>query len=188
VKDVLDAAAKLQAVCKSHGWRFCFIGGVALLRWGQPRETVDADLTLITGFGNEQPFIQVLTRHFDVRIPDAAEFAMRQRVLLLRSDSGVGLDVSLAGLAYEELVVERSSEFEYRRKVSLRTCSAEDLTVLKAFAARDQDWVDIQRILVRQAGKLDWDYIRQHLRLLAELKEEPGIVDKLETLRRQAGH
>jgi hypothetical protein len=183
VNEVILAAAELQAVCEAQGWQFCFIGGVALMRWGQPRETVDADLTLLTSFGNEQAYIQVLLQHFEVRIPDAAEFALERRVLLLRSKNGVGLDVSLAGLPYEELVVGRSSLFDYPPKVSLRICSAEDLTVLKAFAGRDRDWADIERILIRQSGRLDWAYIRQHLRALAELKEDPGILEKLELLR-----
>ncbi len=53
---VIQAAAELQSVCVQHDWKFCFIGGVALQRWGEPRETVDADLTLITGFGGEERF------------------------------------------------------------------------------------------------------------------------------------
>ena len=47
--------------------------------------------------------------------------------------------------------------------VSLLTCSAEDLIVLKAFADRDQDWLDIEGILFRQKGLLDWDYILTEL-------------------------
>jgi hypothetical protein len=50
VNEVIRAAAELQAVCESQSWRFCFIGGLALQRWGEPRETVDVDLTLLTGF------------------------------------------------------------------------------------------------------------------------------------------
>jgi len=59
------------------------------------------------------------------------------------------------------------------------------LIVLKAFAARGQDWVDIERIIVRQTGNLDWSYIRAQLRPLAELKEAPEIVDQLEQRRQE---
>jgi hypothetical protein len=86
-------------------------------------------------------------------------------------------------LPYEELVVERSSFFDYPTKVALRTCSAEDLIVLKAFAGRGQDWVDVERIIVRQTGKLDWGYIHTQLRPLAELKEAPEILEQLERRR-----
>ncbi len=181
--EVIQAAAELQAVCQAQGWQFCFIGGLAVQCWGEPRETVDADLTLLTGFGGEERFIRILLEHFAGRIPDAAQFALDRRVLLLRSSKGVGLDVALGALPFEELVVRRSSYFDFPPGIGLRTCSAEDLVVLKAFAGRGQDWVDVERIIVRQTGKLDWSYIRKQLRPLAELKEAPEILDQLERRR-----
>ena len=181
--EVIKAAAELQTVCQSQGWQFCFIGGLALQRWGEPRETVDADLTLLTGFGGEEPFIHILLQHFEGRIPDAAQFARERRVLLLRSSKGVGLDVALAGMPFEELVSQRSSSFDYPPNIALRTCSAEDLVVSKAFASRGQDWVDIEGIIVRQTGKLNWRYIRDQLRPLAELKGAPEILAQLERRR-----
>ena len=64
-----------------------------------------------------------------------------------------------------------------------RTCSGEDLIVLKAFAGRAQDWADIERVIVRQTGKLDLDYIHEQLPPLAELKDAPEILDQLEARR-----
>jgi nucleotidyltransferase AbiEii toxin of type IV toxin-antitoxin system len=183
VLEVIRAAAELQSTCESQNWRFCFIGGIALQRWGEPRETTDADLSLFADFGDEEPFIQILLRHFEGRIPDAAVFAQKHRVLLLRSSKGVGLDVALAALPFESLVIQRSSYFEFPPEISLRICSAEDLVVLKAFAGRGQDWVDVERIIVRQTGKLDWNYIRDQLRPLAELKDSPEILYQLESRR-----
>lgn len=58
---------------------------MALQRWGEPRETVDVDLTLLTGFGGEEPFIARLLRSFEARIPDAAEFAKTKRVIIRQS-------------------------------------------------------------------------------------------------------
>lgn len=185
---VIQAAVQIQSVCQSQGWQFCFIGGVALQRWGEPRETVDVDLSLFVGFGQELPFSEVLLQHFEPRISNAADFAQERRVLLLRSSNGVGLDVAFAALPYEELMIERSSYFDYPPGPSLRTCSSEDLIVLKAFAGRGQDWADVERIIVRQTGKLDWDYIREQLRPLAELKDAPEIVDQLEARRVEFEH
>ena len=50
MNEVIQAAAELQGVCQSQGWQFCFIGGLALQRWSEPRETVDVDLSLFVGF------------------------------------------------------------------------------------------------------------------------------------------
>ena len=180
---LIRAAADLQAVCESHGWKFCIIGGLAVQRWGEPRETVDVDLTLLTGFDDESTFVTALLAAFVPRVPEAAAFARVNRVLLLRASSGVGLDIALGGLPFEESVVARSTMFSFPPDVSLRTCSAEDLVVFKAFADRPKDWVDVDGVLIRQSTALDWAYIRHHLSQLAELKEAPELVGKLERLR-----
>ena len=65
----------------------------------------------------------------------------------------------------------------------LRTCSAEDLIVFKAFADRPKDWVDVDGVIIRQSGQLDWGYVRTHLAPLAELKDAPEIMDRLEKRR-----
>lgn len=182
---LIRAAADLQAVCDVHQWRFCFIGGLAVLRWGEPRETVDVDLTLITGFGHEREFISVLTQAFRPRIDQAETFAQINRVLLLRADSGVGLDIALGGLPFEELAVARSTVFTYPSDVPLRTCSAEDLIVLKAFADRPKDWMDIEGVIIRQESRLDWPYIRTQLAPLAELKDTPELLGRLEGTRQR---
>ena len=181
--EVIRAAAELQAVCEAQRWRFCFIGGLALQRWGEPRETVDVYLALLTGFGGEDPFIDILLERFEARIENAAQFALTRRVLLLRAKSGVGLDIALGGLPFEESAVARSSIFEFPGDVLVRTCSAEDLIVMKAFAARAKDWLDIEGIITRQTGKLDWRYVRTQLNPLAELKGAPEILHALEKRR-----
>jgi hypothetical protein len=183
VNEVIRAAGELEAICAAHGWRFCFIGGIALQRWGEPRETVDVDLTLLTGFGGERPFIDVLLNEFEPRIEDATHFAQTRRVLLLRARSGVGLDIALGGLPFEESVVARSSPFMFPGDALLRTCSAEDLVVLKAFASRAKDWLDIEGVLTRQTGRLDWRYVWSQLKPLAELKEAPEILVELDKRR-----
>ena len=181
--EVIRAAAELQAVCEAQRWRFCFIGGLALQRWGEPRETVDVDLTLLTGFGGEDPFIEILLERFEARIENAAQFALTRRVLLLRAKSGVGLDIALGGLPFEESAVARSSSFGFPGDALIRTCSAEDLIVMKAFAARAKDWLDVEGIITRQTGKLDWRYVRTQLSPLTELKGAPEILHELERRR-----
>ena len=180
---LIQAAAQLQAVCIQHDWRFCFIGGLAVQRWGEPRETVDVDLTLLTGFADEDRYMSVLMDKFEARVADAAQFASVNRVLLLRAASGVGLDIALGGLPFEELAVSRASVFIYPPDLPLRTCSAEDLIVLKAFADRPKDWLDIDGVIIRQSRHLDWAYVRAQLAPLAELKDAPELVDKLDQRR-----
>ena len=64
-------------------WKFCVIGGLAVQRWGEPRLTRVADLTLLTGFGQEGKYIDALLGPFSPRFEGAREFAQANRVLLL---------------------------------------------------------------------------------------------------------
>ena len=48
---IIPAAANLQEFFQKRKWRFCIIGGVAVLRWGEVRATKDVDVT-----HHNQPF------------------------------------------------------------------------------------------------------------------------------------
>lgn len=180
MNEVLKAAHDLQSFCEARNWKFCIIGGLALIRWGEPRETVDVDVTLLTGFGDEHAFVQTILQRYLPRIENATEFALQHRVLLVRSDSGVGLDIALGALPFEASAIERSSKFRFLPDIELRTCSAEDLVVFKAFAARPKDWIDIDGVMIRQADTLDWKYITTELQPLVELKGDSQILPELQ--------
>jgi hypothetical protein len=172
VNPIFAAALEVQAFCRAREFRFCFIGGLALQRWGEPRLTQDVDLTVISGFGREAEYADQFLSAFAPRIPDARAFALRHRVLLLHSRDGIPLDVAFGAMPFEERAVSRSSPFFVAEGVSLLTCSAEDLVVFKAFAGREQDWIDIEGITVRQSRSLDAELIWQELTPLLELKED----------------
>lgn len=82
-------------------------------------------------------------------------------------------------------MIQRSSEFQFLPEVSLRTCSAEDLITLKAFASRPIDWIDVEGIVIRHGEHIDWDVVFGELDPLLELKEEPEIRTRLEQLRKK---
>jgi hypothetical protein len=115
---LFDAAQDLQAFLESRGWRFCFIGGLSVLRWGEPRFTRDVDLTLLCPFGREDEVsTPLLASGYAGRISDAREFARQSRDLLLQSSNGVPIDIALAALPFEEGLIERSTLFELRAGV-----------------------------------------------------------------------
>ena len=91
----------------------------------------------------------------------------------------------MGGLPFEEKAVERATRFEFLPEVKLKTCSAEDLVIFKAFAARFRDWADLEGILARNGSNLDWGYIQDHLQPLLDLKETPQIMDQLQELRQR---
>ena len=182
---LFEAAQEVQRFMEKNDWRFCIIGGLAVVRWGQPRATQDVDISLLTGLGAEHAYVDRLLERFAGRIPDARQFALDNRVLLAKASNGVPLDIALAAFPYEEQVIERASAFAYAPGVTLRTASAEDMVVLKAFAARDQDWSDVTGIVERQANRLDWKYIVRELTALCELKEDRDSLIRLEAIRQR---
>ena len=179
-------AAELGDFCQRRDWRSCVIGGLAVQHWGEPRMTMDVDLSLLTGFGREEGFIDEWLRHYAGRLPDAKDFALKNRVLLLRHASGVGIDIALGAVPFEERLVERAQAVEMEPGCPVRLCTAEDLIVMKAFADRPIDWLDVRGILVRQGvERLDWPQIRGELKPLCAAKEQPEILAKLEAMRRE---
>jgi hypothetical protein len=186
VNPLFAAALELQHFFAARQWRFCFIGGLAVQRWGEPRLTLDVDCTLLTGFGEESRYVDELLAAFAGRVEHPREFALAHRVLLLYGRSKVPLDIALGAMPFEERCINRASSFGIGDGQSLLTCSAEDLVVLKAFAARDRDWLDIETIIGRQRDALDVQVIWDELIPLLELKGDADTQPRLERLVRKA--
>lgn len=147
--------------------------------------TRDVDITLVCPFGSESGAIERLLAAFRPRVEDARGFALRNRVVLLWSAKGIAVDIALGALPFEERCVRRASDWELAPRVVLHTCCAEDLVTLKVFAGRPQDWVDVERVLVRQRRSLDWHLIESELAPLLAAAEAPEKLDRLKALRRK---
>jgi hypothetical protein len=182
VNALFAAALELQRFFEARAWRFCFIGGLAVQRWGEPRLTLDVDCTLLTGFGQEERYIDELLTAFVGRVDHPRDFALAHRVLLLHGPSRVPLDIALGAMPFEERCVERASAFVIGDRQSLTMCSAEDLVVFKAFAGRERDWLDIEGIVLRQVDALVADTIWQELIPLLELKGDAEAEPRLRRL------
>lgn len=182
LNNILQLSVEVGERLEGIGIPYCVIGGVAYQRWGEPRQTVDVDATLFVGFGNEKFIIDQVLSLYESRIESPHEFALQNRILLLRSKLGTGIDLSLGGLPFEKRLIERSSVWDIPRHGKIRTCSSEDLVVLKAFASRPQDWIDVEKVIIRQGIRLNRKLIMQELQPLADLKEEPEIMFQVEIL------
>ena len=184
---ILETALEIQRFCQARRWRFCVIGALAVQRWGEPRLTQDVDLSIVSGFGPEAEFVDALLSTYRGRLPDTREFALRCRVVLLESASGVPIDISLGGIPFEERVVGRSSGWDVGGAAPLVTCSAEDLVVLKVFAGREKDWLDVESVVVRQGTRLDVALIDREVAPLLELKDDARSMPRLEAILKRAG-
>jgi hypothetical protein len=187
VNPLFAAALELERFFDARQWRFCFIGGLAVQRWGEPRLTLDVDCTLLTGLGHEARYVDELLTAFAGRVDDPREFALAHRVLLLYGPSKVPLDIALGAMPFEERCIERASPFDIGNGQTLLTCSAEDLIVFKAFAGRDRDWLDIETIVLRQRQALDIQTVWRELLPLLELKEDADTQPRLQRVLAKGG-
>jgi hypothetical protein len=179
---LLEGAQEIQHFCRSRNWRFCFIGGIAVQRWGEARLTRDADLTVYTGIGDELRYIEELLGAFKSRIESAREFALGHRVLLLRASNGIPLDVTLGALPFEDKAVASANAEEIVAGVRLQLAPPGALVVFKVFANRPQDWLDVEGIIVKSGHLINWEEVRTDLAALLELKDDTTALGRLDEL------
>jgi hypothetical protein len=180
--NVLRTAVETGQFLDLQKWSHYFIGGIAYLRWGEPRQTTDVDAVLLAGLGNEKQFTEVLTAAYESRIDNPIPFAIQNRIVLVEDKRGIGIDLSLGALPFEERMMQRASVWVIPEHGELRTCSPEDLITLKSIASRPQDWIDVEKVIIRQGAKLDRDLILEELTPLVQLKEEPEILTQLNSI------
>ena len=116
---LIRAAADLQAVCEARGWRYCFIGGIAVLRWGEPRETIDVDLTLLTGFTGDDSYL-LLAATDEILITDP-----RYTEQVQGECPGLDMAVRRPGVTIMEVVVKTIA----RAKLSQLGIEGDSMTV-----------------------------------------------------------
>lgn len=178
---LLKAAKEVADFMATQGWSYCLIGGLAVQRWGEPRATLDADFLLVTGWGEDSNYIDPLLDRFQSRIPDAREFALENRVLLINATNGKSVDICLGALPYEYEIAQRAIPVEFHPGSTIPCCTPEDLFILKVFAARPLDWRDAEGIVARHHS-FDRNYIVQQLTGLSTMKEDAEWINKAKRL------
>lgn len=178
---LLAAAKQICDYIQAEGWRCCIIGGLAVQRWGEARTTLDVDITLLTDIGMEERYANTLLARFESRINGALEFAMTNRVLLLRSSNGIDIDVALGALPFEEAMMDRLVNVEFAPGIELPCCTAEDLFIMKIFSDRRKDRLDAESIVMRTAS-LDTGYIYRQLEQLSLIVDSPDLLRLAEEL------
>ncbi len=181
MNELFEAAREVSEFMAERQWKFCLIGGLAVQQWGEPRTTLDADFTLLTGWGEEEPYVKALLERFESRISDAHDFALAQRVLLLRASNGRDVDVALGALPFEESMMERAVSVSLSSGFNIPCCTPEDLFIMKAFAGRPRDWTDAESIVSRQHS-LDEDHILDQLDTLSALRDDTETPTRARTI------
>lgn len=164
---------------------YAVIGGLANAVWGEPRATLDIDVSIRVEPDREAHVIDRLTQRFHCPADDPAGFVSRHAVLPLQSAGGVRLDIVFARLPFEEEVLARAVAIDVGA-ATVRFCSAEDLILMKIVSDRPRDRDDAHGVTLRRFRHLDMAYLEPRIGELATLLEQPAITERWAAWKREA--
>ncbi len=59
-RSIWNSALELQGFLQLQHFEFCFIGGIVVQRWGEPRTTDDIELTVLANLKEEPEIVDQL--------------------------------------------------------------------------------------------------------------------------------
>jgi hypothetical protein len=180
-----DALLGLVRFLHERGIPYMVIGGMANAVWGEPRATLDIDVTIWVEDREIAGAIGDLTSVFRALSADPIAFVRQNRVLPLESDDGVRMDVIFGLLPFEHEAIQRAVPVPVEGG-SVRFCTAEDLVLMKIISSRERDLADARAIVLRRLDSLDLGYLEPRVAELAALLARDDIKRRWEQWRAEA--
>jgi predicted nucleotidyltransferase len=153
------------------------IGGVANAVWGNPRATIDVDLTIACA-PEEYPRVLAALGSFVAKLPPNLEEHLANGVLPFIHRSGIQVDLILSRHPYAQQALDRAVTVRIEN-VPVKFCTPEDLILHKIISDREKDRSDVADLLRRRRETLDLSYLEPRVRELAHLLERPEIEERL---------
>lgn len=174
----LDGAIHhITRVLESLRIEYAIVGGIANAIWGQPRATIDVDVTVSVNEADLPGIVPAIGAQFRPAISDPVPFVRQTRVLPLDTADGVRIDVIFALLPFELDAIRRATDVVIAGR-TVRVVTAEDLVLMKIISERPRDVADAEAIVRRRAGELDRDYLEPRIRELATALERDDLIDR----------
>jgi len=148
---------------------------LAVSLWGEPRTTLDLDLTIWVEPEDLDQTVFRLCERLRSLSGDPVSFVRQTRVLPLRTSQDVRADLIFGALPYERQAIERARPREVAGK-PIMVASVEDLILMKLVSERQKDLEDGRRLLRRFGDTLDRAYLEPRLTELAEGLGRPEIL------------
>jgi hypothetical protein len=176
VRELEDVAIAFHRALSEAGVDYVFVGGIAVLAWGQPRATMDVDALVDLERERLEALEEALREEgFDVEAWELDAAAQDgSHVTVFDPGSDYHVDVTPAKSPAEREEIQRARTVAFRG-VDLRFAAPEDVVAFKLAFGSPQDRQDARSILARQWGALDREALAERVRAL-------GVADDLETL------
>lgn len=148
------------------------IGGVAISLGTRARMTSDVDAVVRAGSQTHEQFAAALImRGFSFREGGSIEFARANQIFLLRHDgTGVPVDIAFGWMPFEENAIAMADQLEVAGE-RIPVARPEDLAVMKVFAGRPRDVIDVGTLLQGHPD-IDRAFIEREVRLICDLLED----------------
>ncbi len=169
-KTIIDIAEFL----KKQKIPYMIIGGIANLFWGEPRTTLDIDVTVKIKDENVPEFVNKIKGKFHVLVSEPEKFISKTRVLPVEAEN-LTIDIIFATLPYEERAIRRAV-IRKVAKTKVNICSLEDLIVHKIISERPKDIEDVKKILSMQKKLINRRYLTPKIRELSRALNRPQIM------------
>lgn len=164
---------------------YMVIGGMANIVWGEPRATLDVDITVWVEEPQLAGVIGALVSRFRALAADPVAFVRECRVLPLESGQEVRIDVVFGLLPFERDAIARAVLVEIAG-ATVRVCTPEDLIVMKIISERERDLADAEGVTLRRFEELDLAYLDPRIRELADVLGRPEIAELWEAWKSRA--
>ncbi len=148
-QNLYESLAHLQKTLQDAGVESMAIGGLAIMAWGEPRLTRDADLKILMRREEAPRLLEILPVGFQLHSENPLETLQQYGFLFTHDPSGVRIDLMLTDMGFDEIAISRRQEKEMATGVSINVCSPEDLIIYKLLSTRPRDHEDATGVMRR---------------------------------------
>jgi len=175
------ALLELTALLDELHLAYMVIGGVAVGQWGEPRATLDVDLSIWVEPERFESTVEMLAARLPLRTAKPLETARRLRLLPALASNGIPVDLLFAAWPLEKQAIEQAVERQIGGK-PVRIAALDYLLFLKLISDRPKDLADAGALLHRHRGKADLQWLERELSELAESSAQPEILARFQRL------
>jgi hypothetical protein len=175
----LEAAlVEVASACEALGLPYMLIGGLAVAMWGEPRATLDVDVTVWVEPDGMEAAVAGLCARFGSLSRDPRAFVSQTHVLPVTTSQGARADVVFAALPPERESIARAVPKQIDNH-TVMVASVEDLLLMKLVSERRKDREDAIRLLRRFKKSIDREYLEPRVRELSEALAQPDAWELL---------
>jgi hypothetical protein len=170
-----SALVEVASLLEEIGLPYMLIGGLAVALWGEPRATLDVDVSVWVEPQHFDQTVQTIAGRFRT-MSSALEFARRTRVLPVVTSQGIRADIVFSALDEERRMMGRAV-VKRVGTANVPCASVEDLIWMKLISERPKDQQDARQLIHHFRATLDRNYLDPKLEELAEALARTDIID-----------